>query len=433
MKRINLTFLFLMSCKIFFAQSVLTLDEAIKQGLEKNYNVLIAKNQQSIAQTQNNIGNAGLSPTVSLNGAFNFSNLNSYQEFSNGTNQDRVGAISKNLGASLNASWMVFDGMRMFAVKKRLEANEQNAAIQLKQQMENLVYQIILAYNSIIKIKSQIKATQQNLLLLQERNQLAKVKFDIGSDSKIDYLLAQGNENRSRSDLAQLEIQLMTAKSNLSLLINNKSDFDYNTIDSIQFNFKIDYDDLKKSLVNTNKNILISKQNEIQLEQSIKEARAANIPQLQLNTAYNFTRNQSEAGFLFLNRQSGLNAGLTASWLIFNGNRNKKLVQERSILLQNQKYITEQNILEVDAWVFLQYQSFLLHQKVLAFESQNMQMAKEVMDISLQRYKLGKSNIIETIETQKNLEEAQSRYINTQYNLKVAETELLRANGSLVK
>lgn len=56
-----------------------------------------------------------------------------------------------------------------------------------------------------------------------------------------------------------------------------------------------------------------------------------------------------------------------------------------------------------------------------------------VLSVSLERYKIGKSNLLETIETQKNLEDAQTRYIQALYNIKLAEADLLRVNGNLVK
>ena len=129
-----------------YAQSVLTIEDAIKTGLEKNYAVLMVKNEQEVAKLQNNFGNAGMSPTVSINGNMSLANINSYQEFSTGVIQERNGAQSNNAGASVNVGWMIFDGLKMFAVKKRLSLNEDLSAIQLKQQMESTVYDIIVAY-----------------------------------------------------------------------------------------------------------------------------------------------------------------------------------------------------------------------------------------------------------------------------------------------
>lgn len=416
-----------------YAQSVLTIEDAIKTGLEKNYSVLIVKNEQEIAKLQNNFGNAGMSPTVSVNANLNLANINSYQEFSTGVIQERNGAQSNNTGASVNIGWMIFDGLKMFAVKKRLGLNEQLSAIELKQQMENIVYDIVSAYYTVVKTNELIKAAKQNLSIYEERKKIAKLRLEIGSDSKVDVLLSQSNENKAKSAIIQLELQLLNAKTKLNTLLNKPVDTEFNTTDSIVVNFNPNIDDLKKEVSKSNSSILMSKQNELITQQSIKEARSANLPFVQLNGAYNFTRAQSQAGFVFLNRQAGLNAGVTAGWLLFNGNKNSKLVKERNILYLNQKYVTEQMQQQIDGQVFNSYKTYLLNKTIVDLERQNLQDSKEVLDVSIERYKVGKSNLLETIETQKNLEDAQVRYIEALYAIKMAETDLLRANGSLVK
>lgn len=416
-----------------YAQSVLTIEDAIKTGLEKNYAVLMVKNEQEIAKLQNNFGNAGMSPTVSINGNLSLANINSYQEFSTGVIQERNGAQSNNTGASVNVGWMIFDGLKMFAVKKRLGLNEQLSAIELKQQMENTVYEIVSAYYSVVKTNELIKAAKQNLSIYEERKKIAKLKYEIGSDSKVDLLLSQSNENKAKSAIIQLELQLLNAKTKLNSLLNKPVDTDFTTTDSIVVNYNPNIDDLKKEVSKSNSSILISKQNESIISQSIKEARSANLPSVQLNGAYNFTRAQSQAGFVFLNRQAGLNAGVTAGWLLFNGTKNSKLVKERNILFLNQRYLTEQTQLQVDAQVYNSYKTYLLNKSIVDLEKQNLEDSKEVLNVSIERYKVGKANLLETIETQKNLEDAQVRYIEALYAIKLAETDLLRANGSLVK
>ena len=416
-----------------YAQSVLTIEDAIKTGLEKNYSVLIVKNEQEITKLQNNFGNAGMSPTVSLNGNLNLANVNSYQEFSTGVIQERNGAQSNNTGASVNLGWMVFDGLKMFAIKKRLTQNEQLSILELKQQMESSVYDIISAYYLIVKTTELIKAAKQNLSIYEERKKIAKLKLEIGSDSKVDYLLSQSNENKGKSAIIQLELQLLNTKTILNTLINKPVDTEFITTDSIVINYNPNIDELKKSVSKSNATILISKQNELMIQQSIKEARSTNLPFVQLNAAYNFTRNQNQAGIVFLNRQAGLNAGVSAGWLLFNGTKNSKLVKERNILFLNQKYVTEQTQLQVDGQVYNSYKTYLLNKEILELEKQNLTDSKEVLTVSIERYKVGKANLLETIETQKNLEDAQVRYIEALFAIKMAETDLLKANGSLIK
>jgi outer membrane protein TolC len=108
-------------------------------------------------------------------------------------------------------------------------------------------------------------------------------------------------------------------------------------------------------------------------------------------------------------------------------------VKERQINLLNQKYITDQTKISVDAVVYINYQTYLTNKKILDLEGKNLADSREVLNVSLERYRIGKANLLETIETQKNLEDAQVRYFNALYNVKKAETELLRSNGALVK
>lgn len=430
---INRILIFLFVFGAVKGQDMLTIEDAIKLGLEKNYAVMISKNDKEIAKAQNNFGNAGMSPTISVNANLNLAKVNSHQEFSSGQIQDRAGAQSNNTGASLNFGWIVFDGLKMFAIKKRLNETEQLSTIQLKQQMENTVYNIILSYYDIVRINRLIKNSLQNLSIYEEREKLAKLKLEIGSDSKVDLLLTQSDQNKAKSDVLKLQQQLLAAKVNLNTLMARQVDVDFKTSDTIVLNYEPNYDELKKSTLKSNSSVLISMQNELIAEQSIKESKATILPQIQLNGAYNFTRNQSQAGFVFLNQQTGLNYGVSASWLLFNGGKNAKVTKERQIRLLTQKDYTEMYKQQVDALAYINYQNCLTNKKILQLETENLKGSQELLSISMERYKIGKANLLETKETQKNFEDAQVRYINALYDSKKSETELLRANGGLVK
>jgi outer membrane protein len=169
------------------------------------------------------------------------------------------------------------------------------------------------------------------------------------------------------------------------------------------------------------------------LKQTLKETKANALPFLQLNTGYTFMRNQSEAGFVFLNRQNGINASLVAGWTIFNGGRNNKLTKEREINLLNQKYVSEQTLQSINSQVFVQTKTYLLSQEMMQLENQNLKDAFELYQIAVERYNTGKSNFIVTLEMQRRYEDAQMRYTNALFNSKIAEIELLKVSGDLVK
>ncbi len=425
-----LFFLFLINA---YSQNMLSLEEAIKMGLSNNFSILIVKNSNEISKLQNNFGNAGMTPTITLNGNLNLANVNSYQEFSTGVVQVRDAAQSNTTGAALNMSWTIFDGFRMFSVRKRLSITEKLSELALKQEMENTVFNIIKSYYDIVRINELIEFTKHNLKINQEKLKIAKLKLEIGSDSKVDVLVLQGEENKSKSDLLQLELQLLGAKTNLNTHLNQAIDTDFIVNDTIIINYDPKLDELKKSILSSNKAILSYKQNEFILSQLINESKSNFLPQVQLNGSYNFIRSQNQAGFVFLNRQAGINGGISARWLLFDGTRNSKLLKERKLLLLGQQYQTQQLEKIIDANVYINYKAFEINKQILNSEKQNLSFSKEVLDISLERYRLGKINLLETIETQKNYQEAQLRYINALYAIKIAETELLKSNGKLLQ
>ena len=190
---------------VFSAQEKLTLESAIQQALEKNYDVLMSKSDKEIAATQNNWGNAGMAPQVSLAGALTGATLDSYQEFGNGTVQDRNGAKSLNANAGALLSWPIFDGMRMFAVKTRLKAGEKISELQYRQQLEFITQKVISAYYNTVRIQLLITATDQNLDIIRERMKLVNLRNQIGSGSKVEVLMMQTDENKSNAELLKLK------------------------------------------------------------------------------------------------------------------------------------------------------------------------------------------------------------------------------------
>ena len=70
---------------------------------------------------------------------------------------------------------------------------------------------------------------------------------------------------------------------------------------------------------------------------------------------------------------------------------------------------------------------------MLQLEEENILLAKENVFIAVERLRLGISTYLELRETQKSLENAYNRLIAARYNTKVAETELLRLKGGLLK
>jgi outer membrane protein TolC len=95
-------------------------------------------------------------------------------------------------------------------------------------------------------------------------------------------------------------------------------------------------------------------------------------------------------------------------------------------MLENQQSLFILDILQA-------FQDFEFQQRALELEESNILLARENVDIALETYRLGNMTFIQLREAQKSLEDARNRLIAARYGMKVAETELLRLKGDLVR
>jgi outer membrane protein TolC len=79
------------------------------------------------------------------------------------------------------------------------------------------------------------------------------------------------------------------------------------------------------------------------------------------------------------------------------------------------------------------FKDYELQKQALELEESNILLAKENVSIILETYKLGQATYLQLREAQKSLEDAYNRLIAARYNTKLAETELMRLKGDLVK
>jgi outer membrane protein TolC len=83
--------------------------------------------------------------------------------------------------------------------------------------------------------------------------------------------------------------------------------------------------------------------------------------------------------------------------------------------------------------VITAFKNYELQKKALALEEENILLARENVDIVFQTYKLGAATLVQLREAQNSLEAANNRLIAARYATKLAETELLRLKGNLVR
>lgn len=441
MSPLKVAALFLLGVVLLFphklaAQEQLSLQDAIRIGLQNNYDIQIAGRQEAIAENNVTRGNAGFLPNVDARGGRTFSENNSRQSFQTGPDRTRNGASSNNLNGSINLNWTIFDGMGMFINYERLKALEKSGALFTRETVQNTLANIFDNYFEVVRQSKKMQAIEDAIAISQARVDIAQAQYEVGVSAKVEILRAQVDFNTDRSELLVQQEALQNAKINLNQLLSRDPNIDFVAIDSIVVDPNLNYGNADAGMLANNPLLSRLKLNQEIASLDIKSVRASRFPVIGVVAAYNFNRSENEPLNEFsplFNQNRGYNYGLSVSLPLFRGFNTNRLAQNARINLEsaNLEYKRQQNLL--DAALARAYSQYTNRLQLLQLEETNLTLAQENAAIALERYRLGLLTAIELREAQRNQLVAENRLIDIQFQAKAAETELKRISSTLLQ
>ncbi len=414
-------------------QEALNLKDALSIALQNNYNVRIARNATEVNTANNTLGNAGFLPNLSLNFGQNYNVNNTTQEFFSGETRTGNNVNTNNLNANLLLGWTVFDGLQMFVNKDRLTEIENLGQLNVQFQMENTISQVMNLYYSIEQHQRRIETIKKAIEISKERYQLAKLKQDLGSGSGIPVLQAEVDINADSSALIRQELILRTSKIQLNELLSRAPETSFEVVPVSESPIIIEYNDIAEKSEARNVMLRLADKNIRISELNVKQWEANRYPTVDLNLGYNFTRLQAEIGILKFNQNAGLSFGLTARWNIFNGWNNSREIQVAKLGVESGKLNKEQTALALKTDLFSIYNNYITSKELANLETNNIKIAQRNLDITTDKMRLGTIDALELRTAQLNLVDTEFRKITADFEVKLAEIELLRMAGELVK
>jgi len=422
--RILFTFSIAMAFITAKAQKLLTVEDAINIALKNNFNIQVARNDADISTINNTPGNAGMMPSLNITGSGNYELQNVYQELQEGDkiHYPLLSNTSVNIAAEL--AWTLFDGGKMFVTKAKLNEIEALGEIQHKNQVLQTLYDVIAAYYDIVRQKQQLTSIYEVMNFNQERVKIAQTAFIAGSIVKSDLLQAKIDLNVIMENAINQQYIIEVARKNLNVLMGQNTDELFDVSDSILFYFSPDINAMIDRLDSLNTSILLF-QKQIDIARlNIKEYNRLYSPKIQFRAGYFLSQINNSDGSFSENRSFGPLIGGSVAIPVYNAGENKRLVNTAKIQLQSAenslRYIKLQKHTELKNALT----DFENQQKLLQIEEENNELARENLEISLNRLRLGQTNSLEVHQAQEDFVQSSTRLINFKYNLKIAETKL---------
>ena len=430
-------FLLLIFSQTLFSQNKLTVEQAITATIENNYDIQLLRNDSISYALNKSYARAAFLPRVNATTGLVYNNNNQKQKLADGSKRESKGIRSNNLSGSVQLNWTVFDGFKMFATRDKLNQFVLLGELNIKNQMVTSVANVINNYYNIVRQKQLLKAIEEQMSINEDRVTLAEKKLSVGLGAKPELLQGKVDLNAQKAARLKQQTVIDQLKEQLNQLMNVEMNTRYEVSDTITFADNIILGDLMGTVETTNPQLLVIKKNIDISQLTLKERKAERYPIVTLNSAYNYSKTNNQTVInpftpLF-NRNNGFNYGVGITIPIFNGYNVKRQIQQAqldidwlNISYQNQKS-------QINLGITNAFKDYELQKKTLALEEENISLAKENVYIALERLRLGISTYLELRETQKSLELAYDRLIAARYNTKLAETELLRLKGDLVK
>ena len=272
---------------LLFAQTELSLMDAIKIGMKENYDIQLSSKNKRVSEINNNWANAGALPTINLS-AKKEEGLS--DQTNNPTSFMPYKLRSTAINGNANVSWTLFNGFAIRANKSKLRNLEEISSNNATLTIENTIQGIILQYYNCVLQKERLELLQKVVRLANNRLEYQQTKYDIGVSSKIDLLQIENAMLTDSSNLIMQELNYNNAIKNLNLTLGKEIATTWIFTDEIDTEIQLfSYENLKASTLADNTNIKNQYYNIQLAKQDIRLSKAVFYPMISLNSgaAYN--------------------------------------------------------------------------------------------------------------------------------------------------
>ena len=434
MRLLTLSIFIVLTLKQVDGQVVYGLKDCIGIGLERNFSILVARNNETVSNNNYTPGNAGYLPTLDLSSRYSGTLNNTTQNLAAGGQTVSNGVHNTTANAGITLGWTIFNGFNVQTTYKKLDELKQLGSLNSQLSAEYLITDIVSGYYNYIDQVQALNNVKYALTLSRERLRIDETRYLLGSSSKLQVLQSRVYVNTDSSKLAkQIEV-VRAAQIRLNeLMAAEDMGIHFATKDtSIDVDSDLLYEKLLNETLEGNTNLLIASRNKTLSELDYKLVVSRSYPYLNMSSGYSYNYNTYSAGTNKNQITNGMNYGLTLGLNIFDGFNQRRSIANSTIDKENKELKYQELEQGIKADLLTLYSAYSSNLRLIRLEEQNLQTAAENLDIALERYKLGSLSGLDLREVQKSLLDAKDRLLAVQYQTKLAEISLRLISGQIM-
>jgi outer membrane protein len=408
--------------------------QAVSETLERNFGIVIAKNNVSISENNKGILNSGFLPSITGNAGADYSLQDQTATFQDGRSSTVDGAETTRYNASVNLNYTLFDGLGRWYDYKRLKEEYDLSELEARETIETTLLQLFTVYFEVARLTQNVSVLEETFQNTKLRLKRAQYAFDYGQSNKLDVLNAQVDIATDSINLLLAQQQLRNAKRDLNVVTNEEDlerQFRVDTV--VRFANPLQIEGYLNAADSTNVRLLQARRNQSIVDYTYKASKSVYLPSIGLTGSYGWNEGNFPAtNFLSSNTSTGVSAGVSLTWSLFDGGSGITAVKNAKIQSSNQELFTRQLISEVKRDIANARGNYENRLNIFRLQEQNVLTATDNYERSNEQYKLGQITSVELRQAQVNLLNAQTNKNLAKYEAKLAELEFLQLTGQLL-
>ena len=382
----------------------LNLPQIIELGLCRNPQTAASYLAYESSRYSKNAGYANYLPSVNASTSFSSNYRNSEWDHPSWG------------GASLSASYLIFDFGKRLSDQKQLIYAWQAAGFDYDENVQNYIYSLIGSYYSLLNADADVKSAEKLLSVAKTARDMATKKFNAGSVAKADVLKADTTLASRELDLERTKNNREIAKGKLLTQLSFSADDELSIADlPAEIGTPGDtksLDELFELAQKQRPDLLRASANKDSAWHRRNSAFLKNLPSISASgrISWHDDSNQTQGNF-------GASIGISASMPIFAGFANMYGIKsaqanyERAI--ESERNTNDSASLDV----FTAYQNYKTAQKVLNQTETLLKSATESERVTSGMYKVGRATMLDWQTAQSELLDAQKQHNAARYDL----------------
>ena len=417
------------------AQKVMSLKECLTVGIENNLSLKSSRNQVTKGKHNISENRARLLPQINFAAGFN-DNFTPPVSVTDGTAYGKQYNVTKTLqynsSASLQLQMPLYSQTALTAVEIAKTLDNINQ-LSYEKAREDIIMQIAKLYYLIQNTTEQITIISDNLKRFEELRNFAQAFYDNQMALAVDL-------KRINVRIESTDVSLANAKAMLREQYNMlKYALDYPADEDIQVEVKRvdDIEMASQTGLNTNLyELQLMRTQEKLSEQQVKLAKDAYLPTLALTGNFTFTAYTDKFKNWFHSGESnhwydsnGL--GISLRVPVFDGFEKRSKIRKAKIDADNARIAYENTLKNLQTQYSNAINDQLNNERNYRKQRDNYRLAEDIYKVTMDRYREGVTSMVEVLQDEMSMSEAQNNYLTAHYNYEVSNLSVLKLTGNL--